>query len=111
LAVREWESYFTGEFGWPRYAEFRHALCPHGKEFGESQCVRKSEEFSQRLIPVQAKQQSGTLPRRRSFLSLSPENVMLSAFYTNPTGYELRVIEIGGKETAEVDWESNQECC
>ncbi len=104
LAVREWESYFTGEFGWPRYAEYRHALCPHGKEFGESHCVRKAEEFAQRLIPVQAKQQSGTLPRRRSFLSLSPENVMLSAFYTKPTGYELRVVEIGGKETiAEID--------
>ena len=100
LAMREWESYFTGEFGWPRYAEYRHALYPHGKEFSESQCVLKSEEFSQKLITVQGQQQSGTLARRRSFVSITPENVMLSAFRAKPAGYELRVVEIGGKETA-----------
>ncbi|MFN8008389.1 MAG: glycoside hydrolase family 38 C-terminal domain-containing protein [Terriglobia bacterium] len=100
LAVREWESFFTGEYGWPRYSEFRHVLFPHGKEFDEAQCVRRSEEFSHKLIPHLAKSPSGTLPPRRSFLSLSPANVMLSAFYKTLTGYELRAIEIGGKETA-----------
>ena len=32
LVMREWESYFTGEYGWPRYSEYRHALLPHGDE-------------------------------------------------------------------------------
>ncbi len=32
LIMREWESYFTAEYGWPRYAEYRHALWPHGEK-------------------------------------------------------------------------------
>ena len=25
LLMREWESNFTGEYGWPLYSEYRHA--------------------------------------------------------------------------------------
>jgi hypothetical protein len=52
LVMREWESYFTGEYGWPRYSEFHHALLPHPPNFTNADRVRAAEGFSQKLITV-----------------------------------------------------------
>ncbi len=99
LVMREWESFFTGEYGWPRYAEYRHALIPHGAGFTHADCVRASAEFTQRLITVVGQPQKGSLPKRKSFITVGPDNVQLSAFRKKrDLGYELRVVEAGGQE-------------
>ena len=46
LIMREWESHWTGEYGWPRYAEYRHALFPHPADFTHAERMRASFEFT-----------------------------------------------------------------
>jgi alpha-mannosidase len=101
LVMREWESYFTGEFGWPRYSEFRHALMPHGPGFKNADRLRAATEFGQKLLTVVGPPQGGSLPARKSFLRVSPEGVQLSAFRRKSTkAYELRVVEVEGQEAS-----------
>ena len=104
LVMREWESYFTGEYGWPRMSEYRHALLPHMPGFSNAARLRAAAEFGQRLVTVVGKSHAGDLPSRKSFLSVTPENVQLSAFRRNERGFELRVTEVDGREAeASVD--------
>jgi alpha-mannosidase len=105
LLIREWESFFSGEYGWPRYTEYRHALLPHGATLSNAERLRYSAEFTQGLLTVVGKPRQGTLPRRKGFISVSPENVQLSAFRKKPDGkFEMRVVEVEGKEaTASVN--------
>ncbi len=77
LVMREWESYFTGEYGWPRYCEYRHVLMPHSARFDNAARMRASTEFSQTLMAYLGAAGPGALPARKSFLSVSPENVHL----------------------------------
>lgn len=99
LVMREWESFWTGEYGWPRYSEFRHALMPHGEGFSNSDRLRAATEFGQRLIAVVGQPQNGSLPTRKSFISIAPDGVHLSAFRKkNPQAFELRLVEVEGRE-------------
>jgi alpha-mannosidase len=101
LLIREWESYFTGEYGWPRYSEYRHALLPHGGAMTNAERLRRSAEFTQGLLTVMARSRPGTLPRRKGFVAVSPDNVQLSAFRRKENGkFELRVVEVEGKQAA-----------
>jgi hypothetical protein len=101
LIMREWESHFTGEYGWPRYAEYRHGLFPHQADFTHAQRMQASFEFTQKLIPVVGPVQSGNLPKQQSFISVTPDSVQLSAFRRkNKTEFEMRVIEVAGKESS-----------
>jgi alpha-mannosidase len=99
LVMREWESYFTGDYGWPRYCEYRHVLMPHGAGFDHAARMRASTEFSQTLIAHLGAAGPGALPARKSFLSVSPANVHLLAFRAKPGGgSELRVLEVEGQK-------------
>jgi alpha-mannosidase len=50
-------------------------------------------------MTVVGKPQSGTLPKRKGFVSVGPESVLLSAFRKkNDLQYELRVAETEGRE-------------
>ncbi len=101
LLVREWESRWTGEYGWPRYAEWRHLLLPHGPNFSNAQRMRASAEFSQKLLAHMAKPQSGSLPKRKGFVTVGPDNTQLSAFRKKEgKGFELRLVEVEGREGA-----------
>ena len=104
LLLREWESYWSGEFGWPRYAEYRHALLPHPPGCTPADLMRASVEFSQELRTVVLDPRNGTLPQRKSFLIVKPEAVQLSAFrMVSPRNTELRFVHMGGAAaTAEV---------
>jgi alpha-mannosidase len=96
--MREWESYFTGEYGWPRYSEYRHALLPHGSKFTNAQRVRAAEEFDQKLITVVGPPQSGSLPQRRSFVTVQPSGAHLMVLRAkDEKGFELRFVEVEGK--------------
>jgi len=99
LLMREWESYWGGEYGWPRYSEYRHALFPHHGQFTHCDRVRASTEFTQKLIPVLGTPRSGSLPARKSFIAVEPDSVQLSAFRRKDNQrFELRLLEIEGRQ-------------
>lgn len=100
LIMREWESYYSNEYGWPRYAEYRHALQPHGPGFTNADRLRASTDFNQKLIPVLGQPRTGSLPPRMSFLSVNPEGVQLSEFRRAlGGGFELRVADVSGQSS------------
>ena len=98
LVMREWESYFSKEYGWPSYAEYRHALLPYGGKLGNADRLRVAAEFARPLACVLQEPRGGDLPLCQGFLSVSPAGVQLSAFRRKRDGgYELRVIETEGR--------------
>ena len=98
LVMREWESFYSHEYGWPRYSEYRHLLQPHGESFGNSDRVRAAEGFSQKLLTVVDQPQSASLPLEKSFASVTPESAHLMVLRKKESqGFELRTIDIGGK--------------
>ncbi|MEW5976539.1 MAG: glycoside hydrolase family 38 C-terminal domain-containing protein [Acidobacteriota bacterium] len=100
LVMREWESFFTGEFGWPRYAEYRHGLWPHDSTFSHAQRLQASAEFAQKMTVVVGKPVEGPLPKRQSFVSLKPGGVQLSALRAKSSSeLELRLVEVEGHHT------------
>ena len=99
LLVREWESYFTGEYGWPRYTEYRHALVPHDGSTTHGDRVRAAEAFSQKLITVVGKPLVGSLPPRQTFVEVEPKNLQVLAFRKKEgPGLEIRAVEVEGKQ-------------
>jgi alpha-mannosidase len=59
--------------------------------------VRAADEFSQNLITVVGKPQSGTLPPRKSFITVQPENAHLMVFrQKEQKGFEVRILETAG---------------
>jgi len=107
LIMREWESYFTGEYGWPRYAEYRHALWPHDGSVTHADRVRAAEAFSQPLLTLVGNQGGGNLPARKSFVRVEPKNLQVLTFRKKAgAGFEIRTVENEGKQgsaTIEVD--------
>ena len=74
LVMREWESFFTKDIGWPIYSEYRHALLPHvpaeGKpEFRNADCLRAAAALARPLLSRVAAPQHGELPATKSFLA------------------------------------------
>lgn len=101
LVMREWESFFTGEYGWPRYAEYRHRLLPHSAGFSHAQRLHASAEFTQKMAVVVSKPAEGRLPRSQSFVTLKPDGVQLSSLRSKPNSQlEMRIAEVEGHETA-----------
>ena len=105
LVMREWESHFSNEYGFTNYAEFNHGLLAHGPEIDDAQRTRAAMEFDSKLLTAVSTASSGNLPAKKSFVRVSPENVLLSAFRKRPdNGYELRLLETAGKAaTAKVE--------
>jgi alpha-mannosidase len=102
LVMREWESFYSREYGWPRYSEYRHVLRPHGKAFSNADRARSADEFSQKLITIvdQPNQpRSGNLPPAKSFVTVTPESAHLMVFRKKESqGFELRTLEINGTD-------------
>jgi hypothetical protein len=106
LVMREWESHFTREYGWPIYAEYRHALLPHGAAGGRfavnnADRLRAAAAFTRPLLTRVAAPQQGELPKAKSFLEVSPNGVLVTALRRKPGGaMELRAVEVEGREAA-----------
>ena len=61
LVMREWESYFTKEYGWPVYAEYLHGLMPHDGNLTNADRLRAIERTAPKPeTPVPAA--AGTAP-------------------------------------------------
>jgi len=98
LAMREWESYFSHEYGWPIYAEYRHALLPHSGNLDNAARIRAAEAFARPLLCVQRKPKTGEWPSTGSFFGVSGAGVRFSSFKKKAAGgYELRVVETEGR--------------
>lgn len=98
LLVREWESVFSREYGWPRYCEYRHALMPHRKTFRHADCLRAATHLTGGLLTAVNDTGSGELPGRHDFVSVHPSSVQLLALRKKMDGgCELRVVECEGK--------------
>jgi alpha-mannosidase len=99
LLVREWESHFTREYGWPLYAEYRHRLWPHAGDLSNADRLRAAAALARPLICRVGALHQGDLPPSKSFLKLAPKNVQLTAWRKKSgPGYELRVVENQGKD-------------
>jgi alpha-mannosidase len=97
LVMREWESHFTREYGWPIYAEYRYRLMPHGSGITHSERLRAARAFSRPTLCVVAPPRHGALPPRKSFLDVVPGGVQLSSLRRKISGgLELRVVEVEG---------------
>jgi alpha-mannosidase len=98
LLMREWESYFTGEYGWPRYSEYHHVLLPHDRNFTNADRMRAAEEFSAELDTAVYEPKSGMLPPRKSFVTIRPASAHLMVLRSKEhRGLELRFVEVEGK--------------
>jgi hypothetical protein len=100
LVMREWEGYYSKEYGWPIYAEYRHALMPHGAKLDNAGRLRAAAAFTGQLACTLRKPGPGDLPPSGSFLDVSGPGVQLAAFRKKLEGsYELRVVETEGRRT------------
>lgn len=100
LVLREWESHFTGEFGWPRISTHRYVLRPHSGGFTNAERLQAAAGFDQKPLCVVLATSGGTLPKRRSFVEVEGEQAMLSAFRRPVMGErccEIRLAESAGE--------------
>jgi len=104
LVMREWESHFTGEFGWPSYAEYRYGLWPHAGALTNADRRRAAADFGRPLDAALGEGRTGGATAPRSFLGIDGPGLEISAFRVRPDGgYELRVVETdGGKAQGRV---------
>jgi alpha-mannosidase len=78
---------------------FHYALYPHAGTWKEAGVVRKGWEYDYPLTAVTTTAHAGTLPATHSFISVEPENVVLTAVKKaeDAKGLILRVYEWAGK--------------
>jgi alpha-mannosidase len=101
LVMREWESYFSKEYGWPIYAEYRHGLLPHGGKLDNADRLRAAAAFARPLTCALQKPRGGDLPLSSDFMSVSAPGIELTAFRRKAEGgYELRVVETEGRRAS-----------
>jgi alpha-mannosidase len=99
--MREWESSQMGEYGWPKYAEYRHALMPHGGTLTNAGRLRMASAFSRPLLARVGPCHRGELPAARGFVTVMPDAAHLSALRKKADGgLEIRVVEVEGRKSA-----------
>ncbi len=102
LLIREWNSHFNpGQYGWPREAEYRYRLLPHGSNFTNADRLRAVEAFDHQPICRAEPLHAGKLAKRQSLAEIDSKEPLISSFHATDDGsYELRVIERQGATTS-----------
>ena len=77
--------------------QFDYALVPHAGDWRESLAYRRGMEFNHPLIASKVSKHSGSLSSKQSLVTISAENVVVSAIKTGREGTVLRVYEAEGK--------------
>ena len=78
---------------------FRYALYPHGGDWKQALTVRHGYEYNYRLHAMQVEAHTGSMPPDHSFVTVKPENVVLTALKKAEDASALifRVYEWAGK--------------
>lgn len=92
LVMREWESHFTGERGWPRLADYRYRLLPHGRDLTDAERLNASAAFDMPVPCVIRETGSGPLPEPYSLLQVAGPAVLTSCRRTADSHLELRLL-------------------
>ena len=79
--------------------QFSYALYPHGGTWKQALTERRGYEYNYKLNAVQVEPHAGALPVEHSFLSVAPENVVLTAVKKaeDENGLIFHVFEWAGK--------------
>lgn len=98
LFLREWESHFTQQYGWPAYVEYRYLLTPHSSGWTAKQRLMQARRLDQKdVVCVSQNQDKGTLPARMSFLEMRSECGILSCLRRQGEKLEFRFVETEGR--------------
>jgi alpha-mannosidase len=78
---------------------FSYALYPHGGDWKQALTVRHGYEYNYKLHAMQVEAHTGSLPAKNSYVSVKPENVVLTAMKKaeDENGLVFRVYESAGK--------------
>ncbi len=81
--------------------DFSYSLYPHAGTWKQALTVRRGYEFNYKLAAEQIEAHEGTLPPQKSFVTTSPENVVLTALKKAEDGDALilRLYEWAGKNS------------
>ncbi len=81
--------------------EFTYSLYPHGGNWKDAQTVRRGYELNYKLLSLQLDNHGGSLAPEYSFLTIQPENVVLTAVKKaeDDKSVILRFYEFAGKDT------------
>lgn len=78
---------------------FSYALYPHGGDWKQALTVRHGYEYNYKLEAMQVASHAGSLPSKHSYVTVKPENVVLTALKKaeDDNGLIFRVYEWAGK--------------
>jgi alpha-mannosidase len=78
---------------------FSYALYPHAADWKQALTVRRGYEYNYKLQAMQVESHTGSLPAKYSYVSVKPENVVLTALKKaeDDNGLIFRVYEWAGK--------------
>jgi len=78
---------------------FDYSLLPHKGTWRDAKTYKVGLEFNNPLILIKTDIHKGKLPKRYSFISINPENLVLTAFLKDGDHYLIRFYEAEGKTT------------
>jgi alpha-mannosidase len=83
------------------HQHFTYALYPHGGDWKQALTVRHGYEYNYRLQATQVLAHSGALPATHAYVTVTPENVVLTALKKaeDENGLILRIYEWAGKSS------------
>lgn len=95
LAMREWESCFGGEYGWPRMSDYRYRLVPHDGRITDADRWRHADAFDLPLVSAVSEGESGSLPAHSGGRMLRADDVVLSSLRPIEQDVEMRLFRCG----------------
>ena len=87
---------------------FNYSIVPHEKDWREARLYRRGWEFNNPLLVKKVKIHSGELPFRHSFLKVSKDNVVVTAFKKSGNELVIRLYEAEGKRMEKVELRLNR---
>jgi alpha-mannosidase len=80
---------------------FRYSLYPHGGDWKQALTVRHGYEYNYKLQAMQVEAHTGSLPAEHAYITVKPENVVLTALKKaeDTDGLIFRVYEWAGKSS------------
>ena len=80
--------------------KFAYAIYPHKGAWKEAKTFRTAMEFNNPLIVIKTTRHKGDLPKELSFLSVTPENIIVTAVKMSDEDVLIRFYETAGEKTS-----------